>query len=48
MVKKLNKFPSPCGVSFILIYGKSKEAVQMMNVRFPSPCGVSFILIRHY
>ena len=38
-------FPSPCGVSFILIgiIGEIK-AIEIENL-FPSPCGVSFILI---
>ena len=37
-------FPSPYGVSFILI----KKAAQIigMDYEFPSPYGVSFILIK--
>ena len=43
-MKKQFKFPSPYGVSFILIKcqgGMSTSA----KTRFPSPYGVSFILI---
>ena len=36
-------FPSPYGVSFILI--KAKKFLQKSSTGFPSPYGVSFILI---
>ena len=38
------KFPSPCGVSFILIFLQLLLIFQKTSL-FPSPCGVSFILI---
>ena len=39
-----SKFPSPYGVSFILMY--QKLTLKSGNViEFPSPYGVSFILI---
>ena len=44
-VKKCGiKFPSPYGVSFILIYYDIVSACEKENM-FPSPYGVSFILI---
>ena len=42
-MKKVFKFPSPYGVSFILII---REVIYMIKFKkFPSPYGVSFILI---
>ena len=41
--KILNKFPSPYGVSFILILANSDFISD--KYEFPSPYGVSFILI---
>ena len=42
------RFPSPYGVSFILIIGDSELVIKYWS-KFPSPYGVSFILIRrHY
>ena len=38
------KFPSPYGVSFILIVAVLND-VQVELLKFPSPYGVSFILI---
>ena len=39
-------FPSPYGVSFILISSRKKNAkFDEVDVEFPSPYGVSFILI---
>ena len=38
------EFPSPCGVSFILI-GDDLYVNNEWNGKFPSPYGVSFILI---
>ena len=37
-------FPSPCGVSFILMWRKHQRN-KFRKWKFPSPCGVSFILI---
>ena len=42
--KTVVKFPSPCGVSFILINGKGMFAHIDIS-KFSSPYGVSFILI---
>ena len=45
----MDTFPSPYGVSFILI--KVLNKLYVLYKRFPSPYGVSFILIvkiRHY
>ena len=40
------EFPSPYGVSFILILDDTDLIKQMQDIlRFPSPYGVSFILI---
>ena len=43
------KFPSPYGVSFILIFGLLNDIMNRLN-EFPSPYEVSFILIllRYY
>ena len=41
----LIKFPSPYGVSFILILSKNEWLIFSKYVKFPSPYGVSFILI---
>ena len=41
----LNKFPSPLGVIFSLIYKKGEFMIKIKNV-FPSPLGVIFSLIR--
>ena len=41
---KTKEFPSPYGVSFILIILLSSD-VFSSSVKFPSPYGVSFILI---
>ena len=38
------RFPSPYGVSFILIWFQ-KSYKNKLLLRFPSPCGVSFILM---
>ena len=38
-------FPSPYGVSFILILENRDITVRAYEVKFPSPYGVSFILI---
>ena len=38
-------FPSPCGVSFILIRVICSSLNDRNIYKFPSPCGVSFILI---
>ena len=38
-------FPSPYGVSFILIVNIIESYETMMAERFPSPYGVLFILI---
>ena len=38
-------FPSPYGVSFILMYLVQKHIEIFTSLRFPSPYGVSFILI---
>ena len=40
-------FPSPYGVSFILICSWIKQLKNLKNLSFPSPYGVSFILILH-
>ena len=40
-----NKFPSPYGVSFILIKEYRYKDTSLYIVMFPSPYGVSFILI---
>ena len=37
-------FPSPCGVSFILM-SIWDVMIEAGAIQFPSPCGVSFILI---
>ena len=39
------KFPSPYGVSFILIFGLLNDIMNRLN-EFPSPYEVSFILIK--
>ena len=39
------KFPSPYGVSFILIFLIKRENIDYSISLFPSPYGVSFILI---
>ena len=40
------RFPSPCGVSFILIFDVPHDIRKELIYReFPSPCGVSFILM---
>ena len=39
------KFPSPYGVSFILIIYSFNILNNLENLQFPSPYGVSFILI---
>ena len=39
------KFPSPCGVSFILMLLLLQIFHLLVFRSFPSPCGVSFILI---
>ena len=39
------KFPSPYGVSFILIFGLLNDIMNRLN-EFPSPYEVSFILIQ--
>ena len=41
------QFPSPYGVSFILIFPK-KFLILIQKQQFPSPYGVSFILIFYY
>ena len=41
----MQEFPSPYGVSFILMKMK-KEIAICIEIGFPSPYGVSFILIR--
>ena len=38
-------FPSPYGVSFILILGEG-ELYKKFSKEFPSPCGLSFILMK--
>ena len=38
-------FPSPYGVSFILIYNSTIAIIRLGELMFPSPYGVSFILI---
>ena len=45
--EKLCKFPSPYGVSFILILWCRSTDKNCIGRQFPSPYGVSFILI-HY
>ena len=40
-----NEFPSPYGVSFILIEMLENWLVSQLGYEFPSPYGVSFILI---
>ena len=45
-VFKLVKFPSPYGVSFILMIGVGTMIYLSIIIVFPSPYGVSFILIR--
>ena len=40
-----SQFPSPYGVSFILIV-KNIRVGEELGKKFPSPCGVSFILIQ--
>ena len=40
-------FPSPYGVSFILINNIVKK-IQSTDQKFPSPCGVIFILTNGY
>ena len=47
MEDETNEFPSPCGVSFILIIEQIK-GLDVSYYEFPSPCGVSFILIFYY
>ena len=44
-LKEEIEFPSPCGVSFILI-NSFEECLELQDRLFPSPYGVSFILIR--
>ena len=39
------EFPSPYGVSFILITFKNTTIIKNAVIEFPSPYGVSFILI---
>ena len=39
-------FPSPYGVSFILIRDNIEIVRTLLRNKFPSPYGVSFILIR--
>ena len=46
-LEAIEEFPSPYGVSFILIWKEIKELVKEMNVEFPSPYGVIFILIKY-
>ena len=41
------KFPSPYGVSFILIYSITFFSNKIQLIEFPSPYGVSFILIHN-
>ena len=42
------RFPSPCGVSFILILANLDGVLKDRNTgEFPSPYGVSFILIMY-
>ena len=41
------EFPSPYGVSFILIL-KHRIVWEQHHKKFPSPCGVSFILIKGF
>ena len=42
---RLEKFPSPYGVSFILIDARKYNLNFKLYNEFPSPYGVSFILI---
>ena len=44
-IKGVKKFPSPYGVSFILILAIEDPDKQVRYKRFPSPYGVSFILM---
>ena len=45
-VKNIRVFPSPYGVSFILIRLHNEKAFNHRIKEFPSPYGVSFILIK--
>ena len=38
-------FPSPYGVSFILMFNQCRDEILSIHNEFPSPYGVSFILI---
>ena len=42
---RVKRFPSPYGVSFILIIGHDYNDIVRDMQEFPSPYGVSFILI---
>ena len=42
----MKKFPSPYGVSFILMKTRIENKYIRIKLEFPSPYGVSFILIK--
>ena len=41
-------FPSPYGVSFILMNVEKLDNETLKYIKFPSPYGVSFILMKVY